>query len=89
MLIGDNYSEIRDFYLFENINKKVNVLICGAPTTIRVDYLELVKHTRSYLLMNGRKYDFANVKSGENVIIEKQIYKFTGRKFKYIEKVPE
>jgi hypothetical protein len=89
LLVGDNYSEIRDLSLLELVNKKVNVLICGAPTTIRVDYLELVQNTGGYLLMNGRKYNLTDLKSGDSVIIEKHLYKFTGRKFKYEGKVPQ
>lgn len=88
LLVGDNYSEIRDLSLLEFVNKKVNVLICGAPSTIRVDYLELVQNTGGYLLMNGRKYNLADLKSGDTVIIEQHTYKYKGQKFKYEGKVP-
>lgn len=85
LLIGDNYSEIRDLSLLKELNKKVNVLICAAPRAIRIDYLELVKQTGGYLIMNGVRYAFNDLKRGDVVMIEQLPYKYNGSTFKLVE----
>src|SRR5690606_34139262 len=39
VLIGDNYSAVRDLELLKEISKPVHVILCAAPKFVRNDYL--------------------------------------------------
>lgn len=81
LLIGDNFSDIRDISLLEDVTKKVNVLICAAPETIRAEYLDVCYKTGGYLIMDGKKYTFNELKRGDLITVNGYKYKFNGKVF--------
>ena len=88
LLIGDNYSNVRDLELLKDVDKKVHVIVCAAPQKIRVDYLNIVRSTGGHLLWSGQKIDLSEVEKGEIISLGNQRYKFNGKVFK-IEKSKE
>ena len=86
LLIGDNYSDIRDIRLMDKITKPVHVLLCAAPTTIRTEYLDLVMQTGGKLYLNGQIIELLNTKDGETIVIQGYNYSYNGRKFRLLEK---
>jgi len=86
LLIGDNYSDIRDIRLMDRITKPVHVLLCAAPTTIRTEYLDLVMQTGGRLYLNGQIIELAKMKDGETMVIQGYSYSYNGRKFRLHEK---
>lgn len=82
LLIGDNYSDIRDISLLKDLNKKVNVLLCSAPKSIRTEYLKLVKETGGFLLLNGVKFSFENIRKGDRITLQSHVYLYNGSEFK-------
>jgi hypothetical protein len=85
LLIGDNYSDIRDIRLLDQISKPVHVLLCAAPSKIRTEYLDVVKQTGGQLYLNGEIIDLTKVADGETVVIQGFNYVFNGRKFRLVE----
>ena len=86
LLIGDNYSDVRDIRLLDNISKPVHVLLCAAPAKIRTEYLDIVKQTGGKLYLNGEVIDFSKVLDGETVVIQEYSYTYNGRKFRLVGK---
>lgn len=86
LLIGDNYSNIRDIRLMDEITKPVHVLLCAAPTTLRTEYLDLVIQTGGKLYLNGGIIDLLKTMDGETIVIQGYNYSYNGRKFRLIEK---
>lgn len=82
LLIGDNYSEIRDLSILKKIKRKVHVLICAAPEALREDYMTIVKRTGGYLIHNGNILSFDSVGKGDRIRIANTIYMYNGKEFK-------
>lgn len=82
LLIGDNYSGIRDLELLPAVTKKVNVLMCSIKGALRPDYLLIVKNTGGYLIYNGERIDLNNLRSGEILSVGNFQYDYNGRVFK-------
>lgn len=81
LLLGDNYSPVRDIELLPNVNKKVNVLMCSVKGSLRPDYLLIVKNTGGYLIFNGERIELKNLRSGEILSVGSYQYDYNGRKF--------
>ena len=85
LLIGDNYSEVRDIRLLDDITKPVHVLLCAAPSKIRTEYLNVAKQTGGQIYLNGEIIDLSKIVDGETVVIQGFNYVFNGRKFRLVE----
>jgi len=81
ILIGDNFSEVRDIELLKNINRPVHVLLCAAPKFVRCEYLKIAKDTGGFVLLNGEKLDLSAVQKGDIIQIQKVDYKYNGSEF--------
>ena len=81
LLIGDNYSPVRDLSLLSQLQLPVNVLLCAANNAVRVDYLKIVKETGGKLILNGTTHDFSEIKKGEVIRLNNLKYKFNGEDF--------
>jgi hypothetical protein len=82
LLIGDNYSEVRDLELLDKVSRIVHVLPCAAPKLVRPDYLNIARITGGHLILNGKIIELDQVASGASFFIGETEYKFDGRKFK-------
>lgn len=82
LLIGDNYSEVRDLELLSTVNKRVNVLVCSLKGSLRPDYLLIAKNTGGYLLYNGERINLQNIKRGEILSVGSYQYDYNGKVFK-------
>ncbi|PHR25823.1 MAG: hypothetical protein COA38_16040 [Fluviicola sp.] len=82
LLIGDNYSGVRDIELLPNVTKKVNILMCSIKGSLRTDYLLIAKNTGGYLIYNGERIDLKNLRSGEILSVGNFQYDYNGRGFK-------
>jgi hypothetical protein len=82
LLIGDNYSEVRDLELLTTVNKRVNVLMCSIKGSLRPDYLLIAKNTGGYLIYNGERIELKNLQRGEILSIGSYQYDYNGKVFK-------
>lgn len=82
LLVGDNYSEVRDIGLLRSVNKRVNVLMCSVKRSIRPDYLLIAKYTGGYLIYNGEIIVLKNIQKGQILSIGSYQYDYDGRGFK-------
>ena len=82
LLIGDNYSEVRDVELLPTLNKRVNVLICSVKGSIRPEYLLIAKNTGGYLLYNGERINIQSVRAGQILSVGSYQYDYNGKVFK-------
>jgi len=82
VLIADNFSEVRDLSLLNEIQKRVHVIITGEVTVVRECYLDLAKQTGGDLFVNGNRISLANVAKGGQITIAETRYQFDGTHFK-------
>jgi hypothetical protein len=81
LLIGDNYSPVRDISLLDQVTFPVNVLLCAAEKSIRLEYLKIVKKTGGKLILNGTVHDFSDLQKGDVVKLNNLKYRFDGSDF--------
>jgi len=81
LLIGDNYSEVRDINLLNEIKKPVHVLLCAAPKFVRCEYLKIAKQTGGTFILNGEIIELASIVKGETRIIQGVEYFYNGNDF--------
>ena len=86
LLIGDNYSAVRDLELLKDITNPVHVILCAAPKFIRNDYLMIAKSTGGDFILNGDLITLSELQHGEKIIIQGIEYKFTGTEFELVNK---
>lgn len=86
VLVGDNYSEVRDLELLTNITRPVHVILCAAPKFVRCDYLSIAKETGGLFILNGESIDLSSVHKGDIIQIQKIDYKYTGSNFETLYK---
>ena len=81
VLIGDNYSEIRDLKLIEEVKMPVDVVICAASKTVRSDYLTLAKVTGGQLIWNGKTVPLDRLSKGDQIQVGEVRYQWDGDEF--------
>lgn len=81
LLIGDNYSEIRDIELLPKVTKRVNVLMCSVKGALRTDYLLIAKNTGGYLIYNGEQISLKNLQRGQILSVGSYQYDYNGKNF--------
>lgn len=86
VLIGDNYSEVKDLELLTNITRPVHVILCAAPKFVRTDYLKIAKDTGGLFIINGVIIDLSKVVKGDVVKIQMIDYKYNGSDFEILYK---
>lgn len=82
LLIGDNYSEVRDLELIPRLNKRVNVLVCSVKGSVRPDYLLIAKNTGGYIVYNGERINIQSIRKGEILSVGSYQYDYNGKVFK-------
>lgn len=82
LLIGDNYSEVRDLRLLPTVNKRVNLLMCSLKGALRTDYLQIAKQTGGYLIYNGERIELRHLKPGNILSVGIYQYDYNGTTFK-------
>lgn len=82
LLLGDNYSPVRDIELLPKVTKKVNVLMCSVKGSLRPDYLLIAKNTGGYLIYNGERIALTTVRKGDILSVGSYQYDYNGREFK-------
>lgn len=81
LLIGDNYSEVRDIELLPKVTKRVNVLMCSIKGALRPEYLLIVKNTGGYLIYNGERIELKNLQRGKILSVGNFQYDYNGKEF--------
>ncbi|MDG1332313.1 MAG: hypothetical protein P8P74_08275 [Crocinitomicaceae bacterium] len=81
LLVGDNYSEVRDLELLTKVRVRVNVLVCSVKGSIRPDYLLIAKNTGGYIIYNGERIELKNLQRGEILSIGSYQYDYNGKTF--------
>lgn len=76
VLIADNYSPVRDFVLFNQINRPVRIILCGcANGRINPQYIHLALLTGGSLHLEGKDIEVPQVNVGDVFEINGYFYK--------------
>ncbi|NRA12681.1 MAG: hypothetical protein HRT57_12060 [Crocinitomicaceae bacterium] len=84
LLIADNFSEVKDMKLLDQLQTRVNIIVCGNTLVVRECYMDIVKTTGGVILLKGREYSLSNVQKGGKIVVGETTYSYDGKKFKII-----
>lgn len=85
LLIGDNFSAVKDFELLKKVTLPVSVLPCGLSGAINQNYLDIVCETKGKIFYSDQIIDPAELKKGETFKIRRTKYVFTGKRIEVVE----
>jgi hypothetical protein len=82
VLIADNWSNMRDFEIYEKIDRPVKVILCGMNRVINLQYLNLAYKTGgSVHTIEQDLTDLLQLKEGETIRINDVIYTIKNGEF--------
>lgn len=84
LLIVDNFSDVRDLSLLDNVTRKVHVLVAGDVTAVRECYLDIAKRTGGDLIVNGKRIPLGNMIAGMQISVAESTYIFDGSRFRIL-----
>lgn len=76
IMIADNFATPRDFSLYDQLNKPIKIVLCGATNEINLDYLNFAKETGSTIhLIEDDLTNLIGLHEGETFKVNKIKYK--------------
>ncbi|GAB1447333.1 hypothetical protein MASR2M44_03260 [Bacteroidota bacterium] len=84
VLLADD-SPIRDMSLLKRIRKPVHVVLCGTKKGINDQYLKLAYATKGTIHTTHTDIDMKKIKDGDEIIVEKDIFKFKNGQFEWVD----
>ncbi|MFY8021368.1 MAG: toxin-antitoxin system YwqK family antitoxin [Bacteroidia bacterium] len=84
VLLADD-SQVRDMALLKRIRKPVHVILCGTKKGVNDQYLKIAYQTKGSIHTLNTDVDMKKIKDGDEVIIEKDIFKFKNGQFEWVD----
>ena len=84
VLLADD-SPVRDMTLLRRIRKPVHVILCGTKKGVNDQYLKIAYQTKGSIHTLNTDVDMKKIKDGDEVIIEKDIFKFKNGQFEWVD----
>jgi hypothetical protein len=84
VLLADD-SQIRDMALLKRLRKPVHVVLCGTKKGVNDQYLKLALHTKGSIHTTNTDVDMKKLKDGDDVLIEKDVFKFKAGQFEWVD----
>lgn len=84
VLLADE-SDVRDMALLKRIKKPVHVIICGTRKGINDQYLKIALQTKGSIHTSVNDIDMKKIKDGDEIIIDKDIFRFSGGQFIWVD----
>lgn len=82
ILIADNWANMRDYKLIENLKVPVRVILCGAMSGINAQYLQLARKTGgSVHTIESDILHLSALSEGDRVKIDDRTYRISGGEF--------
>ncbi|MDP3927595.1 MAG: hypothetical protein Q8R57_01095 [Bacteroidota bacterium] len=84
ILIADD-SPVRDMSLLRRIRKPVRIIMCGTNKGINDQYLKIAYQTKGSIHTSSHDIDMKKLKEGDEFVVEKDIFRFSGGQFVWID----
>jgi antitoxin component YwqK of YwqJK toxin-antitoxin module len=84
VLLADD-SQVRDMALLRRIRKPIHIILCGTKKGVNDQYLKIAYQTKGSIHTSNTDIDMKKVKEGDEVIIEKDIFKFKNGQFEWVD----
>lgn len=84
LLIVDNFSDVRDLSLLDEVTRKVHVLVAGEVAAVRECYLDIAKRTGGDMIVNGKRIPLENMVAGMQISVAESTYIFDGNRFRIL-----
>ena len=82
LLIADNKASVKDISLLKNINKPINVMVCGREDKIHAHYIEIARQTGGRVFYLDKEIaDFSKFKMGERMLFKGKNYEWRNGTF--------
>jgi hypothetical protein len=84
VLLADD-SQVRDMALLKRIRKPIHIILCGTKKGVNDQYLKIAYQTKGSIHTANTDVDMKKIKDGDEVIIEKDIFKFKNGQFEWVD----
>lgn len=84
VLLADE-SQVRDISLLKKIKKPIHVIMCGTKKGINEQYLKIAYQTKGSFHTISNDIDMKKLKDGEEFQVDKDIFRFSGGNFIWVE----
>ncbi|MFY8108718.1 MAG: toxin-antitoxin system YwqK family antitoxin [Bacteroidia bacterium] len=84
VLLADD-SQVRDMALLRRIRKPIHIILCGTKKGVNDQYLKIAYQTKGSIHTANTDVDMKKIKEGDEVIIEKDIFKFKNGQFEWVD----
>jgi antitoxin component YwqK of YwqJK toxin-antitoxin module len=84
VLLADD-SQVRDMMLLRRIRKPIHIILCGTKKGVNDQYLKIAYQTKGSIHTANTDVDMKKIKDGDEVIIEKDIFKFKNGQFEWVD----
>ncbi len=84
VLLADD-SQVRDMMLLRRIRKPIHIILCGTKKGVNDQYLKIAYQTKGSIHTANTDVDMKKIKEGDEVIIEKDIFKFKNGQFEWVD----
>ncbi len=84
VLLADD-SQVRDMMLLRRIRKPIHIILCGTKKGVNDQYLKIAYQTKGSIHTANTDIDMKKIKDGDEVIIEKDIFKFKNGQFEWVD----
>jgi hypothetical protein len=84
VLLADD-SQVRDMLLLRRIRKPIHIILCGTKKGVNDQYLKIAYQTKGSIHTTNSDIDMKKLKDGDEVIVEKDIFKFKNGQFEWVD----
>jgi hypothetical protein len=82
ILVADNYSDVRDIELLENLDVPVRIILCGADHEINGQYLDIARKTKgSVHTIEEDILNLSDIAEGKEIVIDGKSYLLKNGRF--------
>jgi hypothetical protein len=71
--------------LLRRIKKPIRIIMCGTNKGINDQYLKIAYQTKGSIHTNNQDIDMKKIKEGDEFTVEKDIFRFSGGQFIWID----
>jgi hypothetical protein len=71
--------------LLKRIRKPIHIILCGTKKGVNDQYLKIAYQTKGSIHTANTDVDMKKIKDGDEVIIEKDIFKFKNGQFEWVD----
>lgn len=84
VLLADD-SDVRDMSMLRRLRKPIHIIMCGTKKGVNEQYLRIALQTKGSIHTSNNDVDMKKITEGDEIIVGKDIFRFSGGQFIWVE----